>query len=106
MLLASTILGDVDDAACAQGHLHVWLPILGAFVALGEAKGTAQGSAKTCLSHCHTGQSWGPFRGPSQVAQTEVPQSLQHPPWQRAARCPLTLCGPQREEPSVYLQGK
>ena len=42
VLLAPPILGDVDDVAGAQGHLHVWLPVLGAFVALGEAKGTAQ----------------------------------------------------------------
>jgi len=45
VLLASPILGDIDDIAGAQGHFHMRMPVLGAFVALGEAKGTTQGSA-------------------------------------------------------------
>lgn len=57
----------------------MWLTVLGTFVALGEANEPAQGSAKTCPSCCHAGQSWGPSRGTSQVAQTEVAQSLQQP---------------------------
>lgn len=38
MLLAAPILGHIDDAAGAQGHLQVWLPVLGAFVALKEVE--------------------------------------------------------------------
>lgn len=104
VLLAPPILGDIDDIAGAQGHFHVWLPVLGAFVALGEAKTTAQGSASPAAM---------PRQGPCRLLSQRHRRRWFHlcNPVTQGLRDALSLCStsqgdPNSEEPFFCLQEK